>query len=198
MTARTSLLALPLLLTGVACGKAPNPSVLERARNAFAAAEAERAEVHAPEAFAAARQALAEAETEYQKQKKAWRKSPQRAEALAEQATELGRQAAAEADTTGREAARAAREALARADTGLVSAEAILARLARCGRERAIDGLRELGERFAGLQEMHRAATESFDVGGYAEVTATSDRLTRGAERFVTDAGHLASDVGCR
>lgn len=199
MSARCSalLLLLPLLLFAAACGKAPNPSTLERARNAMAAADAERAEVFAPEALEAARQALREAEEEYEAQRRALRKSPERAETLAERAVELARQAAAEADAAGKEAARAARDGISSAETGLVSAEAVLARLARCGRDRSIEGLREIGERFEALRQLHRAATESFDEGRYSEVKTTSEKLVRDARRFVTDANHAAYDAGC-
>lgn len=195
----TGSLALALLLLLlVGCGEAPNPSILERARNAIAAAEAERAEVYAPEELAAARQALEEAEAEYRSQKRALRKKKQPGEELAERATELARTAASEADARGKAAARGARDDLSRGETALISAEAVLARLARCGRQKTIDGLRELGERFASLKELHRSATESFDSGSYAEVSSTSERLAREAERFSTDAGHVAYDSGCR
>lgn len=186
--------ALPLLLL-VACGEKPDPSQLERARNAVAVAESLDAPRLAPEEWAAVQEALAAAEKEYDK---TLGRSAQEGQKLAKKVVDLAKKAGKAAEKAENGRLRVAREALTQCDTVLIQVEASLARLSRCARENhPVHGLRELGERLLSVRERLEAANGSFDGREFEAAAKDAEWVAAEAERIRVDANNSLVEAEC-
>ncbi len=193
------LLAVWLLFFGAGCGERPDPTRLERARAAAGAAEASGAAEFAPEALAAAREALAVAEKEYDRQSGLRLiRSSKKAHAAADQAITY----AAEAQTVGEAgtmlALETARSDLASAETAVIDLEGQIAQLVRCHRDGVrVSGVRELLASFKGVKESLGAATAQFDAREYTDASARVETLLVRTEQVSVEAREARHGSRC-